>query len=54
MQFLKDNELLFDNKKSSIIDKIENIFTIIESRSGEKKRKCPPCINDNTIKKVSN
>ena len=42
IQFLKDNDMLFDDKKSSIIDKIKNIFKTIESRSGERKRECSP------------
>ena len=37
MHFLKENEVLSENKKISIINRIEHIFSIIECRSVLKK-----------------
>ena len=51
---MKYNDMLFYDKKSSINDNIENIFTNIEGRSGESDRKCPPSNNDATSLKVTN
>ena len=39
IKFLKDNDILPDDKKTDIIQKIEYVFSIIEGRSGERKRK---------------
>ena len=53
MQSLKDNDILSEDKKMSIINKIENIFSIIEGRSVVKKRNAPSNNNSTTGHKVS-
>jgi len=39
LAFLKDNDMCGDNRKASIIAQIEDIFTIISSRSGANKKR---------------
>ena len=54
IKFLKDNNILSDDKKTDIIQKIEYIFSIIEDRSGEIKIKYDSNNDLITPHKVSN